>query len=115
MADPNVADIVKRGNVCCFFDVAAAGTPIGRIKMELYANTVPKTVENFRQFCTGEFKKDQQPIGYKVKLWRVEVFGYFRLFCASSRLIRRLVTPLTLRCIATRPLPSHDREAAFTE
>lgn len=38
---------------------------IGRMIFELYADTVPKTSENFRQFCTGEFKKDGIPVGYK--------------------------------------------------
>lgn len=33
--------------------------------MELYADIVPKTSENFRQFCTGEHKKDGIPFGYK--------------------------------------------------
>ena len=33
--------------------------------MELYADITPKTAENFRQFCTGEYKKDGVPLGYK--------------------------------------------------
>ena len=33
--------------------------------MELYADVVPKTSENFRQFCTGDFKKDGVPVGFK--------------------------------------------------
>ncbi|KAL3862236.1 hypothetical protein ACJMK2_008221 [Sinanodonta woodiana] len=38
---------------------------VGRIKFELFADVVPKTAENFRQFCTGEYKKDGVPMGYK--------------------------------------------------
>ena len=38
---------------------------LGRILMELYADIVPRTAENFRQFCTGEMKKDGVPLGYK--------------------------------------------------
>merc|ERR1712189_96702 len=37
-----------------FFDVAADGTPIGKIIMELRTDVVPKTCENFRALCTGE-------------------------------------------------------------
>jgi Cyclophilin type peptidyl-prolyl cis-trans isomerase/CLD len=43
-----------------------AGEPLGRIKLHLFANTVPKTAENFRQFCTGESKgTNGLPQGYK--------------------------------------------------
>ena len=42
------------------------GEPLGRIKMQLFANTVPKTSENFRQFCTGEHKSPVgKSLGYK--------------------------------------------------
>merc|ERR1712169_78618 len=37
-----------------YFDVSASGTPLGRIVMELRADVVPKTAENFRALCTGE-------------------------------------------------------------
>lgn len=33
--------------------------------LELFADVVPKTSENFRQFCTGEYRKDGIPLGYK--------------------------------------------------
>ncbi|GLI80523.1 peptidyl-prolyl cis-trans isomerase H [Penicillium ochrochloron] len=53
-------------NPVVFFDLALAGEALGRIKMELFANTTPKTAENFRQFCTGESKNPKgQPQGYK--------------------------------------------------
>jgi hypothetical protein len=82
--DPLLSDALKRGNVVVFFDVSIGGVPAGRIKMELFKNDCPKTVENFRcvrkttsrglgygtaretshgmvvmrnrQFCTGEYK-----------------------------------------------------------
>jgi peptidyl-prolyl isomerase H (cyclophilin H) len=38
---------------------------IGRIIIELFADVVPRTAENFRQFCTGEFKRDGLPTGFK--------------------------------------------------
>ena len=42
------------------------GEPLGRIKMELFADVTPKTAENFRQYCTGETKNAQgRPQGYK--------------------------------------------------
>uniref|UniRef100_A0A452IV20 Peptidyl-prolyl cis-trans isomerase n=3 Tax=Durocryptodira TaxID=1579337 RepID=A0A452IV20_9SAUR len=52
-------------NPVVFFDVSIGGQEIGRMKVELFADVVPKTAENFRQFCTGEFRKDGVPIGYK--------------------------------------------------
>ncbi|RNA13848.1 peptidyl-prolyl cis-trans isomerase [Brachionus plicatilis] len=41
-------------NPKCFFDITADGQPLGRIIMELHADVVPKTTENFRALCTGE-------------------------------------------------------------
>ncbi|KAI9337361.1 cyclophilin-like domain-containing protein [Zopfochytrium polystomum] len=52
-------------NPIVFFDIAIAGQPVGRIKMELFKDVVPKTAENFRQLCTGEYKRNGVPQGYK--------------------------------------------------
>lgn len=43
-----------------FFDMEADGEKLGRIVMELRADVVPKTAENFRVLCTGE-----KGFGYK--------------------------------------------------
>jgi cyclophilin family peptidyl-prolyl cis-trans isomerase len=33
--------------------------------VQLFADVVPKTAENFRQLCTGEYRKTDVPLGYK--------------------------------------------------
>ncbi|PGH02977.1 peptidyl-prolyl cis-trans isomerase H [Polytolypa hystricis UAMH7299] len=53
-------------NPVVFFDMTLGGEPLGRIKIELFADVTPRTAENFRQFCTGETKNPQgRPQGYK--------------------------------------------------
>mmetsp|Transcript_5056 Transcript_5056/g.8623 ORF Transcript_5056/g.8623 Transcript_5056/m.8623 type:complete len:175 (+) Transcript_5056:73-597(+) len=46
-------------------DISVGDELAGRIYMELYADVVPKTAENFRQFCTGEFRLGSTPKGYR--------------------------------------------------
>eukprot|EP00892_Ulva_mutabilis_P010402 jgi/Ulvmu1/7734/UM039_0042.1 len=55
------------GNPTVFFDTTIGGSPAGRIVMELYADKVPKTAENFRCLCTGEKGSGQsgKPLHYK--------------------------------------------------
>lgn len=45
---------LRMPNPKVFFDMSVGGVPAGRIVMELYADVVPKTAENFRALCTGE-------------------------------------------------------------
>ncbi|KAL3625422.1 hypothetical protein CASFOL_030876 [Castilleja foliolosa] len=50
-----------------FFDMTIDGKPEGRIVMELFADDVPLTAENFRALCTGEKGTGQsgRPLHYK--------------------------------------------------
>lgn len=50
-----------------FFDMTIGSAPAGRIVMELAADKVPKTAENFRCLCTGEkgTGKSGKPLHYK--------------------------------------------------
>ena len=42
------------GNPNVFMDITIGGQSAGRVTIELYADKVPKTAENFRALCTGE-------------------------------------------------------------
>merc|ERR1712233_240584 len=54
-------------NPTVFFDISIGGANAGRIVMELFADTTPKTAENFRALCTGEkgTGRPGKPLHYK--------------------------------------------------
>jgi len=54
-----------------YFDVSLNDEPIGRIEMGLYGDVVPKTVENFKQLCTGD-----AGFGYKDSLFHRIIPGF---------------------------------------
>jgi peptidyl-prolyl isomerase H (cyclophilin H) len=61
-----MASTTSSPNPIVFFDITLGGEPLGRIKMALHADVVPRTAENFRQFCTGESLDEKgRPQGYK--------------------------------------------------
>eukprot|EP00523_Entomoneis_sp_CCMP467_P001193 CAMPEP_0168751712 /NCGR_PEP_ID=MMETSP0724-20121128/17980_1 /TAXON_ID=265536 /ORGANISM="Amphiprora sp., Strain CCMP467" /LENGTH=203 /DNA_ID=CAMNT_0008799875 /DNA_START=25 /DNA_END=636 /DNA_ORIENTATION=+ len=75
--DPNVMQAIERGNAVVFFDVGLGeGVVLGRIKLELFVKDCPKTCENFRQFCTGEFLQNEQPTGYKNSTFHRVIKGF---------------------------------------
>lgn len=56
---------VNPRNPKAFFEIAIDGKPAGRIEMELFADTCPKTAENFLQLCIGTKSKTGKPLAYK--------------------------------------------------
>ena len=63
--ETTLADAIKRGNPVCFLDITIGGAPVGRIELELFKASHPRTVENFRSLCTGEYRPSGLPVGYK--------------------------------------------------
>ena len=65
MADPPLPNVA---NPRVYLDVQVGQQPRGRMVIELYADVVPKTAENFRCLCTGEKgigPRIQKPLHYK--------------------------------------------------
>ncbi|KFK30119.1 hypothetical protein AALP_AA7G219300 [Arabis alpina] len=61
-----------------FFDMTLGGTPAGRIVMELFADTTPRTAENFRALCTGEkgLGKSGKPLHFKGSIFHRVIPGF---------------------------------------
>ncbi|KAI6677600.1 hypothetical protein NL676_038396 [Syzygium grande] len=66
------------GNPKVFFDITIGGQPTGRIVMELYADSVPRTAENFRALCTGEkgVGRSGKPLHYKGSTFHSVIPGF---------------------------------------
>uniref|UniRef100_A0A6I8NVC1 Peptidyl-prolyl cis-trans isomerase n=1 Tax=Ornithorhynchus anatinus TaxID=9258 RepID=A0A6I8NVC1_ORNAN len=109
-------------NPTVFFDVSIGGQEVGRMKIELFADVVPKTAENFRQFCTGEFRKDGVPIGYKgstfhrvIKDFMIQG-GDFVNFHADQEIVKRPASAVASgneRCRGTSMEGAEEGQDAF--
>lgn len=69
--------LLHDSNPVVFLDIrCGAGGPVVRLKFELFADVAPRTAENFRQLCTGEFRVRGVPVGYKGAGFHQIVRGY---------------------------------------
>ncbi|EZG43649.1 peptidyl-prolyl cis-trans isomerase, cyclophilin-type [Gregarina niphandrodes] len=75
---PEYCPKYSAGNPVVFLDISIGGHNVGRMYMELFAHKCPKTAENFRQFCTGEFSQDahKTPTGYKGSKFHRVIKGF---------------------------------------
>lgn len=51
---------LEKNVVQVFFEIAVDGAWIGRIEFDLFADVVPRTVENFRCLCSGEMGRSSK-------------------------------------------------------
>merc|ERR1719472_578464 len=68
----------EMANPRVFFDMTVGGQSAGRVVFELYADTVPKTAENFRALCTGEKGMGQagKPLHFKGSTFHRVIPGF---------------------------------------
>lgn len=59
-----------------FFDISVGEEAIGRVTMLLYADTTPKTCENFLKLCTGEVEKDGVKLHYEGSTFHRVISGF---------------------------------------
>ena len=73
-----------------YFEMEIGGVKAGRITMELFASTVPKTAENFRALCTGEKGKGKTGcmLHYKGSIFHRVIPGFM---CQVGRIKHFLV------------------------
>ena len=67
-------------NICSrvFFDITIDDLDAGRIEIDLFSDT-PKTVENFRALCTGEYGKGKvscKPLHFKDSVFHRVIPGF---------------------------------------
>lgn len=69
----------EKKNPSVFLDVSIDGDPVERIVIELFADVVPKTAENFRALCTGEKgigKSTGKPLHFKGSYFHRIIKGF---------------------------------------
>ncbi|XP_055813210.1 peptidyl-prolyl cis-trans isomerase CYP63 [Solanum dulcamara] len=69
----------KKKNPLVFLDVSIDGNPAEKIVIELFADIVPRTAENFRSLCTGEKGvgvSTGKPLHYKGCLFHRVIKGF---------------------------------------
>lgn len=89
-----MANIANR-NPIVFLDISINSFYTGRLKIELFADKVPKTAENFRQFCTGEHRINGKPTGFKFSTFHRLIKGFMvqggDFFNVSYRILFRMM------------------------
>ncbi|RVX20698.1 Peptidyl-prolyl cis-trans isomerase CYP63 [Vitis vinifera] len=76
--------MTKKKNPLVFLDVSIDGDPVEKIVIELFADVVPKTAENFRALCTGEKgvgTSTGKPLHYKGSFFHRIIKGFMAQVC----------------------------------
>lgn len=77
--DVTLVDFEKIPNPEVFLDIRIGAKKAGRMKFELFANDCPKTAENFRVMCTGEYgvgRFTKRPVQLKHTIFHRVIKGF---------------------------------------
>ena len=77
--DDKAAPVVpglSEDNPKVYFDISIGDEAIGRIEMLLYADTTPKTADNFLKLCTGEVEKEGKKLHYENSTFHRVIQGF---------------------------------------
>ena len=80
--------IKRKDKFKVFFDLEADGEALGRVTMELRGDVTPRTCENFRALCTGEFG-----FGYKGSAFHRVIPGFMCQVRTGRSALRQLYYP----------------------
>jgi peptidylprolyl isomerase len=67
---------VNAKNPRVFFEITIGDKAAGRVEMELFADTCPKTTENFLQLCVGTKSKSGKALQYKGSTFHRVIPGF---------------------------------------
>lgn len=89
-----------------FFDIELDAKPLGRVVFELFADRVPRTVENFRVLCTGA--AGISPVSGVPLCYEGSLFHRVIRMCSASSLVN-LDCGLTACAIDRSPIHASRR------
>ncbi|MFS7932242.1 putative peptidylprolyl isomerase [Helianthus anomalus] len=109
----NNAKEISKKNPWVFLDLSMNESPAERIIIELFADVVPKTAENFRALCTGE--RGQSTTGTSLKYEGLKFHRIIKGFAAQGGDISQQYGKTGGESIYGEPFEDEDYKLDFSE